>query len=164
MDPMFIILLQFSVVLIPLALGFLVGTYTEQRHFASLARREADYQHVVVSNLRTVTNPQSVRQAELLMADAVMATDYFKGFVAGFRNLIGGRVRSYETLMERARREALLRLLEQARRLGYAELWNVRFESSNIMSGARRTPSVSVEIFAYATAVSRTSVSADSRT
>jgi uncharacterized protein YbjQ (UPF0145 family) len=57
--------------------------------------------------------------------------------------------------MERARREATLRLLQHARDLGATEVWNVRYETSNIMSASRRSPGVSVEIFAFGTAVTR---------
>ena len=91
----------------------------------------------------------------LVSGDAVIATDYFKGFAARLRSIVGGEIRSYVTLMERARREATLRLLQQARDVGATEVWNVRYETSNIRSGARRNPSVSVEVFAFGTAVVR---------
>lgn len=154
-NPFVFFLIQFGIVVVPLALGFLIGTYRERSHFASIEKRETEYHDITVNNLRKITQPESIRSAQLLMADTVVATDYFKGFVAALRNIVGGRVRSYETLLERGRRESLLRLQEQARRAGCSELWNVRFETSNIMSGTRKTPSVSVEVFAYATAIAR---------
>ena len=55
--------------------------------------------------------------------------------------------------MERARWEAKLRMLESARRMGAGEVWNVRFETSNIRSSNRNSPAVSVEVFAFGTAV-----------
>jgi uncharacterized protein YbjQ (UPF0145 family) len=42
----------------------------------------------------------------------VVSVDYFKRFLAGLRTLVGGRVTSYETLLDRARREAILRCKE----------------------------------------------------
>jgi uncharacterized protein YbjQ (UPF0145 family) len=142
-------------VVVFLILGFAVGTTRERRHFASLSRRERQFADVGIVNLKTVSRPETVRNAVLVSGDAVIATDYFKGFAARLRNIIGGEIRSYETLMERARREATLRLLQQARNIGATEVWNVRYETSNIMSAGRRSPSVSVEVFAFGTAVVR---------
>lgn len=147
--------LQVLPVLVFLALGYGVGRYRERRHFASLAAREARFTDMVVTNLKRVTSPDSAAQATLVCGDAVIATDYFKSFAAKLRGIIGGEMRAYETLMERARREAKLRMLEQARAAGAAEVWNVRYETSNIRSAGRRRAAVSVEAFAFGTAVVR---------
>ncbi len=148
---------QIAPILFFLALGFAVGTYRERRHFASLARREREMAQLGmgVVSLRKISRPETVRLAAFVAGDAVIATDYFKGFVAGLRNIVGGEVGAYETLMERARREATLRMLEQARQLGATEVWNVRYGTSNIRSAARRNPGASVEVFAFGTAVVR---------
>jgi uncharacterized protein YbjQ (UPF0145 family) len=71
--------------------------------------------------------------------------------------IIGGEVRSYERLLERARREACLRMIAEAQRMGASEVWNIRYQTSNISSSSRRNPAVSVEIFAYGTAIVRAS-------
>ena len=136
-------------------LGYGVGRWRERNHFASLAAREADYAGMTVTNLKQVPSPQSVRLAALVAGDAVIATDYFKSFAAKLRNIVGGEIHAYETLMERARREANLRMLEQARQIGATEVWNVRYETSNIRSSGRRNAAVSVEVFAFGTAVVR---------
>ncbi len=146
------LLIQGVPILVLLALGFTVGSWRERRHFQSLARREADHGDIGIVNLKTVSDPDSVESATLITADCVIASDYFKSFVAGLRKLLGGQLRSYETLMERARRESIVRLLDQARELGATEIWNLRLATSNIAS---RRGSVSVEILAYATAIRR---------
>lgn len=148
--------IQVGGVLFLLLLGYSAGTWRERSHFSSLRRREAGHEGMKVTNLKAVTNPDSVRQATLVMGDAVIATDYFKSFLARLRNIVGGEVRSFKTLMDRARREAKLRMLDQARELGAGEVWNVRFETSNIRSSTnKKNPAVSVEIFAFGTAVIR---------
>jgi uncharacterized protein YbjQ (UPF0145 family) len=102
-----------------------------------------------------VQSPATVAGATLVTGDAVISTDYFKSFAARLRGIIGGEVRSYDSLMLRARREALLRMLEQARGIGASEVWNVRFETSNIRSATRNSVAVSVEVFAFGTAITR---------
>ena len=146
---------QFIIIGLLLILGITIGSWRERAHFHSLAQREQEYTDIAVVNLKTVSDPASVVRAEMVSGDAVIATDYFKGFLAQLRNIVGGEVKSYESLMRRARREATLRMLQQARELGATEVWNVRYETSNIRSSSSRNPAVSVEIFAFGTAVAR---------
>ena len=58
-------------------------------------------------------------------------------------------MRTYETLMERARREALLRLKHDARRQGSKLVICVRFETTTISTGY----AASIEVFAFGTAL-----------
>ena len=82
-----------------------------------------------------------------------MSIDSFKKFVAGLRDLVGGRVSSYESLLERARREALLRMKAEARALGAQSVWNVRLETSSITKGGKGVSAV--EVLAYGTALTQ---------
>ena len=94
-------------------------------------------------------------QGQLVSGSVVISIDYFKQFVAGLRNLFGGRVTAYESLLERARREAILRMKEQARDLGADSVWNVRLETAAISQGAQRQQVGSMEVMAYGTALIR---------
>jgi uncharacterized protein YbjQ (UPF0145 family) len=138
-----------------IGLGYVVGRWRERAHFRSLARREAQLAGMMESNVKRIVDPDTVVEAGMVLGQAVIATDYFKTFIAQLRSVIGGRIRTYETLMDRARREARCRMLEQAAQRGATEVWNVRQETSNIMSSSRRNAGVSVEVFAYGTAVRR---------
>lgn len=142
-------------IVVPIAIGFGIGSWRERSHFKSIARRESETTNFQINSLRHITDPQSVRSSALVSGQAVIATDYFKSFAASLRNIIGGEVRVFESLMERARREARLRMIDEARALGATEIWNVRFETSNINSSGPRNPAVSVEIFVFGTAVVR---------
>lgn len=148
---------QLFPILAAIGLGFVIGGIREQLHLRSLARREREFGDIGVVNLKTVSDPGSVRRAEIVLGQAVIATDYFKGIAAHLRGIVGGEIVAYRTLMDRARREALLRVLEEARALGAAEVWNIRFQTSNILSGGarRNSPSVGVEVLAFGTAIVR---------
>ncbi len=151
-----IFLFQILPVVILLLVAYFTGTiWLERKHFRSLEKREQEFQDIGISNQRMVTNPETVKHATAVFGDAVIATDYFKSFIAGLRNLIGGEMKSFETLMRRARREATLRMLAEARRCGATEVWNVRYGTSNIRSMNSRSKGVSVEVFAFGTAVER---------
>ncbi|MDF3037266.1 MAG: hypothetical protein K0S28_2540, partial [Paucimonas sp.] len=64
--------------------------------------------------------------------------------------IVGGPVQSYETLLDRARREAILRMKESCPDAD--QIINLRIETSSISEGAKNTVS-SVEVLAYGTAV-----------
>jgi uncharacterized protein YbjQ (UPF0145 family) len=132
-----------------LGLGYVVGRIIEQRHYASIRLRERRYRDVLAFPMRFAPDSVTPQQAFLVHGTVVVSADYFKTFVAGLRNLIGGRFRSYETLLERARREAVLRLKEEARAKGARLVVCVRFETTSISSGW----APAIEVLAYGTAL-----------
>jgi len=88
-----------------------------------------------------------------VVGEVVIAADYFKTFLAAMRKIVGGNLHAYETLLERARREAIVRMKEAAQDMGANRVVNMRFASSNVGSteGRRRAPMV--EMYAYGTAI-----------
>ena len=136
-------------VLVPLVLGYGIVRWVERRHYRSIREREQALRHVVALNTRYVPEGVEAGSAQLVTGGVVISSDYFKTFVAGLRSFFGGRFRGYETLLERARREALLRLKAQAEAAGSKLVIGVRFQSTTIAGSA--TPSV--EILAFGTAL-----------
>jgi uncharacterized protein YbjQ (UPF0145 family) len=132
-----------------LLLGYGAGRWQERRHFRSIRQREEALRHVVALNTRYVPEGVAATGAQLVTGGVVVSSDYFKTFVAGFRAFFGGRFRGYETLLERARREALLRLKEDAQAAGAPLVIGVRFQSTTIAGSS--TPSV--EVLAFGTAL-----------
>jgi uncharacterized protein YbjQ (UPF0145 family) len=130
----------------------LIGKGIELHHFKRLAEREQQFSNIIVTNLKTIPPQYAKAQSFLVMGSAVIATDYFKVFAAGLRTLFGGEMKSYVTLMERARREAVLRMLEQAAQQGASAVWNIRYETSTTQGQQRKKPG-GVEILAYGTAL-----------
>ncbi|MEL6500540.1 MAG: heavy metal-binding domain-containing protein, partial [Cyanobacteria bacterium J06623_1] len=74
-------------------------------------------------------------------------------FASSLRNLIGGRMIVYESLLDRGRREALLRMKEQAIGWGATQVVNVRLETSNIGNQTSGKGLVAIEVIAYGTAI-----------
>lgn len=137
-----------------LVLGWLVGRWNERKHLASLAEREQEMAGMLVTDLKAMPGADPAGVAVLVIGEAVIATDYLKVVQARIRNLLGGQMRSYEVLMQRARREAILRMLEDARRRGYNAVCNVRMETSDIGGSASggTSGSTMVEAMAFGTA------------
>ena len=141
--------LNLWILLALLVLGYGVGRLLERRHYQSIRAREQALRHVLALNTRYVPEGVVATGAQLVSGGVVISSDYFKTFVAGFRAFFGGRFRGYETLLERARREALLRLKEAAQAQGSTLVIGVRFESTTIAGSS--TPSV--EVLAFGTAL-----------
>ncbi len=142
----FIQLIPFVLVII----GLVTGKYIEMRHLHNLAVRESALRDLSRCNLRTLPAELKAEESFLVTGSAVIATDYFKVFAAGLRGLFGGEMKTYRSLMSRARREAVVRMLEEAKANGAGSVWNIRFETSTIQ-GKRRAGGV--EVLAYGTAV-----------
>ncbi|MHC5110747.1 MAG: YbjQ family protein [Planctomycetota bacterium] len=149
---MWIFLLQFAPILILLLLAIFSGTWVEKAHFKKLERREAEMRGKVVVETRHIPPSWKAESFHLVHGEVVIGSDYFKTFSATLKNLVGGNLRAFESLMERARREALLRMMEQAHSYGANTVFNVRFESSNIGAQRGKQKAAMVEMYAYGTA------------
>jgi uncharacterized protein YbjQ (UPF0145 family) len=149
------LLLEWLEVLAGLALavtGLVAGRWIERRHYASIRRRERELADIPVFAVRLPPPRLAASAASLVAGSVVIADDYFKKLVAGLHTFFGGRVRSYESLVDRARREAVLRMKAEARRLGAAMIVNVKFQTFSI-PGRRTGSTRAVEVLAYGTAV-----------
>ncbi len=132
-------------------LGYVFGRAAESRHFRSINEREQAWLALPATSLKTVLDPQRpVARSELVNGSVVISIDYFKRAVAALRSLIGGAVKSHESLLDRARREAILRMKESCP--GADEIINVRLETCSI-SGKAANSVGAVEVLAFGTAI-----------
>lgn len=141
-------LILFGVMLL---LGFVFGQIAEKRHFHSIIQREQELRDILCFSERKIPE-QGPIDAALVSGSVVISVDFFKRFVANLRNFIGGRVSAYESLLERARREAILRMKAEARARGATSVWNIRLETASISKNAAQGIGA-VEVVAYGTAV-----------
>ena len=136
-----------------IVMGFYFGRIAERRHYSSLSSREKAFHQLQVFTIRRPPCIHSEYQSNLVSGSTVVSVDFFKVFVAGFKNIIGGRLTAYESLLERARREAILRMQEHALNFGATIIVNARFETSRVSGNASQGIG-SVEVLAYGTALS----------
>jgi len=102
------------------------------------------------SSKRPVGEIQPSKPAELAFGSVVVSIDYFKRIAATLRQFFGGRVTAYETLVDRGRREAILRLKESCPNA--KQIINIRIETSSIYKGQGNQVG-SIEVLAYGTAI-----------
>jgi len=115
-----------------LGLGWFVGRSRERRHLQDLDLREARVRDMLVTQIKSF--PSWVggdKPPRMIVGEAVIGADYLKTFLGGLRNIFGGEVHSYETMLTRSRREATLRVLEQARHEGFNAVCNLRLQTAD---------------------------------
>lgn len=145
-------LIQIGIFTLLLLAGFIFGRRAEKKHYLSIFAREDALRHVVVTNEK-MPSPDFIRHDFTLVAgNVVISVDYFKVVSANLRNLVGGRISAYESLLDRARREAILRMQQQAEALGAEVVINTKFETSRVSGNAGKGIG-SMEVLAYGTAL-----------
>lgn len=146
------VIIQLGALVLLLIVGYLAGRRAERKHYRSIIEREKALGAILVFPERLPPVIRPAPASQLVSGSVVISVDYFKRFVAGLRMIIGGRLVSYESLLDRARREAVLRMKQEAQALGADQVFNVKFETASISKGASGTIG-SVEVLAYGTAL-----------
>ncbi len=154
MTDLIVVLAYLAIPIILLAVGFFFGRYNERKHYEDIERREKLHAGFVVTNLKTPAGFAEPAGGTLVIGATVVASDYLKTFLANFKNLFGGELKSFATLMDRSRREARLRMVEEARRKGAVGVINVRFETSQIGAATNQSKGSGMsEVICYGTAI-----------
>lgn len=145
-------LIQLIIFVVLMILGYGFGRWSDYRHYQSIFQREKELRPILIIASKIPPPMIPPPQSTLVSGNVVISIDYFKQFVFGLRMIFGGRVKSYEGLLDRARREAILRMKEQARQHGASMIFNLKVETASISKGAKNTIG-SVEVLAYGTAL-----------
>ncbi len=146
--------MEIIVFLVLLAGGYFIGTHLEKQHLASIRAREQRLVGLVAVTMKTLPESDHSERVGLVAGSVVVSVDYFKRFLATLRMIFGGRLSAYETVIDRGRREALLRMKEAAVRQGYDAIINVRLETSRLASSYQNGKGTAgVEVVAFGTGI-----------
>lgn len=133
-----------------IAFAMIIGMLLEKRHFRCIEAREDRFANMPVLNGKQFPLDRAVLESRLVSGSVVVSLDHFKRFLASLRYIFGGEVRAYCSLLDRGRREAILRMKEQ---FPDADLVvNLRVETNSISQGKKDTIG-STEVLAYGTAL-----------
>lgn len=139
------LIFQIVIFLILFSVGWGFGRHIEQKHLRELDEKEKQYAHIRIDTNRFI---ETSSNGQMISSNVVISHDYFKYVLATIRNFFGGRLVSYESIVERARREAMLRLKQEADRIGANHIMGIRLSTTELgMQGGM------VEVFAYGTAI-----------
>jgi uncharacterized protein YbjQ (UPF0145 family) len=148
-------ILSLAIVPVMLLGAWISGGILERRHLKNLLLLESGSRGVLAVTIEDLPPDWHVESCELVMGNVVISQDYFKRFAASIKGIFGGNIRVFEPLLERARREALIRMKGVAHARGYDTIINVRIETATLASARRDGKGTSgVEILAFGTAIS----------
>lgn len=82
----------------------------------------------------------------MVKGTVVQTKNIGRDFMAGMKTLVGGEIVGYTEMLNEARQIAVKRMVDEAKALGADAVIDVKYGSSQVMSGA-------AEVIAYGTAV-----------
>lgn len=147
------LMMLFYIVLMPV-FCIVSSVLNERIHFKRLMEEERQLADMVYSDMKTLPPNWSIGKTFFVSENVVVANDYLKRFFWIFRKLVGGNSRSFEKMVERGRREVLVRLLKRAKQHGANVVWNIRMETTIVQlnSGGDNKTMAGIEMMAYGTA------------
>lgn len=101
---------------------------------------------MILTTTANINGKRIVGTLGIARGNTIRARHVGRDIMAGLRNMVGGEISEYTKLMAEAREQALDRMVEEARSLGANAVVEIRFSTSEVMSGA-------AELLAYGTAV-----------
>ena len=101
---------------------------------------------MIVVNTESIAGYNVVQTLGLVQGSTVRAKHVGRDFAAGLKSIFGGEIKGYTELMNDARKEAMDRMLEQAKKARANAILGVRFTTSSVMQGMS-------ELYCYGTAV-----------
>ncbi len=150
------VMINIGFTLMALFVTYVIGSIIEKSHFDRLRKREHWSRKMTVITLKTPPSDWKAQRVGLVAGSVVISVDYFKRFLAGLRSIIGGRIKTYEPLLDRARREAIMRMKEEALNKGFNAVLNVRLETSRLASSRKNGKGIAgIEILAFGTGLKR---------
>lgn len=98
--------------------------------------------------LVTVETLQGVNYEELgvVTGSTIQSKNMFADFGQGLKSIVGGELKSYTGMMDKAREMAMQRMVDQAVRMGADAIIGIRFTTNSIMAQA-------AEVLVFGTAV-----------
>ena len=145
------LIFNLGIPLLIVVVALITGSVLEKRHYRSIDARERQYGQLPLFTGKKYPTERPIAEARFVSGSVVISYDHFKRFLAGLRMLFGGEVKSYVSLLDRGRREAILRMKETCSQADL--IINMRVETSSISKGHKKRRLGAVEVFAYGTAI-----------
>lgn len=144
---------------------FFISRAIEKKHFDALDEGEETYRHILVTDIAyPLSDVDTTKVPQWVASEVAVSSSRIKDFFARWRSFFGGEIKSYQTLQERALREARLRLCQQAHVMGCDAICNLRFTAAQISLAAlssgrkRKREPIMVAMQASGTAYNRGNV------
>ena len=92
------------------------------------------------------TLPNNCEPLGIVCGSTIQSKNFVSDFGQGLKSIVGGELKSYTEMMEKAREKATASMVEQAEKMGADAVIGVRYATSAIMAQA-------AEVLVYGTAI-----------
>lgn len=158
--PIYVLFIILSVV-VPLLFPFLswaAGRWYQGRLMQALLLDEKQQGSMLQSDQHLSTSSSmktmAAQSSTLLHVSICVGPSMGQIFFMWLKSIFGGRLHSYDVVLDYGRREALLRLNQQAKELGCSSMVNIRIETSTVsFAKNNQNKTSSVEFLAFATGI-----------
>jgi len=144
------------ILIVTLGCFYALSYMIESSHLEDIKKREQYYRDKVkLTNLKVLPEDVVARDVLLCRGSIVLGANYYRRFVAKLKQIIGGHLKILEGIIDRAYREATLRMIGDAYAKGATMIINVRYETSCVGRTDRKgnNSSSMMEVLAYGTAI-----------
>ncbi len=101
---------------------------------------------MIIATTENIAGKSIKETLGIVKGEVVQTKHVGSDIAAGFKTLVGGEVKGYTDMLDRARETATERMVKEAEKMGADAIVGVRYGSSTVMGGAS-------EMLAYGTAV-----------
>ena len=139
-------MLDVIILIVFVSICCITGKTIEKNHYKNIRNREiALIRKPCLTYGNKILDNKKIQQIGVVTSDVVIGCDRFSAIIADLKNIFGGNVSSFEAILDRGRREALLRLREKALNLGANIVINVKYDSVSLIPvGYKGGPIVSI--------------------
>lgn len=145
MEVLLFVFLNFGISLFLVLVSSISSTVIRNKHYSSLSKREAESRHIFVTTSEEVPPGMGRVAAQMVVGQVVFAASSFERFFGFLRSYFGGHISVYESLIDRARREAILRMKKAAS--GAEHIICVRVVTTNLGRGKVEVDAVGTALY-----------------
>lgn len=132
--------------------GYFRGSRNYKAHIKQLDFEEQQVKDILIFATKYPDQSSSLPLDPILVAgSAVISVDHFRYFLSSLRKFVGGNYSVYEDLTLRARRQAIIRMKQQAQKYNTQMIFNVKYQTTPL-SNQQQGEMPQVEVLAYGTA------------
>ncbi|OIJ10511.1 hypothetical protein BKP45_12705 [Anaerobacillus alkalidiazotrophicus] len=101
---------------------------------------------MIIATTEQIPGKEVIAYKGFVKGSTIQAKHIGSDILAGLKNIVGGEIKEYSDMMDKARKIAISRMVKDAEELGANAIIGVRLQTSGVMNSAS-------EIVAYGTAV-----------
>lgn len=90
---------------------------------------------MIISTTPTIEGHKNIEYKGIVTGETIIGANFIKDFLAGIRDIVGGRSQSYEKVLREAKDTSIREMMERAQALGANAIVGIDIDYETIGSG-----------------------------